>query len=185
MEIAFFPDRGSNPVRWTQSPTLYHVAIKAGLYRKAVQVYHIPIPGDILPLQFEIRPWISRSSRITWYETQGVLCTHVGYLRWAPNVTGEKMETIFFPRPGIEPGRSTWQTNTLPSRYKSRLVPQGSTSVIYIYTRWQIYSNHYSFLISRPILKLYSSCIKLNSFLSTLLQDILTTYFAFPFLIKL
>ena len=29
---------GSNPVRWTQSPTLYHVAIKAGLYRKAVQV---------------------------------------------------------------------------------------------------------------------------------------------------
>ena len=56
MEITFFPDRGSNPVRWTQSPTLYHVAIKAGLYRKAVQVYYIPIPGDILPLQFEIRP---------------------------------------------------------------------------------------------------------------------------------
>ena len=47
MEITFFPDPGSNPVRWTQSPTLYHVAIKAGLYRKAVQVYHIPIPGDI------------------------------------------------------------------------------------------------------------------------------------------
>ena len=46
MEITFFPDRESNPVRWTQSPTLYHVAIKAGLYRKAVQVYHIPIPGD-------------------------------------------------------------------------------------------------------------------------------------------
>ena len=47
MEITFSPDRGSNPVRWTQSPTLYHVGIKAGLYRKAVQVYHIPIPGDI------------------------------------------------------------------------------------------------------------------------------------------
>ena len=47
MEITFFPDRGSNLVRWTQSPTLYHVAIKAGLYRKAVQVYHIPIPSDI------------------------------------------------------------------------------------------------------------------------------------------
>ena len=56
MKITFSPDRGSNPVRWTQSPTLYHVAIKAGLYRKAVQVYHIPIPGDILPLQIEIRP---------------------------------------------------------------------------------------------------------------------------------
>ena len=46
MEITLFPDRGSNPVRWTQSPTLYHVAIKAALYRKAVQMYHIPIPGD-------------------------------------------------------------------------------------------------------------------------------------------
>ena len=49
MEITFFPNQGSNLVRWTQSPTLYRVAIKAGLYRKAVQVYHIPIPGDILP----------------------------------------------------------------------------------------------------------------------------------------
>ena len=56
MEITFFPNRASNPVRWTQSPTLYHVAIKAGLYRKAVQVYHIPIPSDIPPLQIEIRP---------------------------------------------------------------------------------------------------------------------------------
>ena len=46
MEITFFSDRGSNPVRWTQSPTpylvprwtqsttLYRVAIKAGLYLK-------------------------------------------------------------------------------------------------------------------------------------------------------
>ena len=56
MEIAFFPDRGSNPGRLRDRPTLYRVAIKAGLYRKAVQVYHIPIPGDILPLQIQIRP---------------------------------------------------------------------------------------------------------------------------------
>ena len=27
--------------------------------------------------------------------TQGVLCSHVGYLQWAPNVTGEIMESIF------------------------------------------------------------------------------------------
>ena len=107
MEITFFPDQGSNPVRWTQSPTLYHVAIKAGLYRKAVQVCYIPIPGDILPLQLEIRPWISRSPRITWNETQGVLCTHVGYLRWAPNVTGGKMEITFFPDRGSNPVRWT------------------------------------------------------------------------------
>ena len=38
---------GLNPIRWTQSSTHYHVAIKAGLYRKAVQVCYIPIPGDI------------------------------------------------------------------------------------------------------------------------------------------
>ena len=56
MEITFFPDRGSNPGRLRDRLTLYRVAIKAGLYRKAVQVYHIPIPGDILPLQIEIRP---------------------------------------------------------------------------------------------------------------------------------
>ena len=46
MEITFFPDRGSNPGRLRDRPTLYHVAIKAGLYRKAVQVCYIPIPGD-------------------------------------------------------------------------------------------------------------------------------------------
>ena len=46
MEITFSPT--GDRVRWTQSPTLYRVAVKAGLYRKAVQVYHIPIPGDII-----------------------------------------------------------------------------------------------------------------------------------------
>ena len=102
-----FPNRGSNPVRWTQSPTLYHIAIKAGLYRKVVQVYHIPIPGDILPLRIDIRPWISRSPRITWNETQGVSCTHVGYLRWAPNITGEKMEITFFHNRELNPVRWT------------------------------------------------------------------------------
>ena len=35
--------RGSNPGHPRDRPTLYNVAIKAGLYRKAVQVYHIPI----------------------------------------------------------------------------------------------------------------------------------------------
>ena len=107
-----FPDRGSNPVRRTQSPTLYHVAIKAGLYRKAVQVSYILIPGDILPLQIEIRPWISRSPRITWNETQGVLSTHVGYLRWAPNVTGEKNVNDIFPDRESNPVRCT-QSPTL------------------------------------------------------------------------
>ena len=33
MEITFFPDRGSNPGRLCDRPTLYHVAINTGLYR--------------------------------------------------------------------------------------------------------------------------------------------------------
>ena len=104
MEITFFPDRGSNLGRLRDKPILYRVAIKAGLYRKAVQVYHIPIPSDNLPLQLEICPGISRSPRITQNETQGVLCTHVGYLQCAPNVTGAKMEITFFPDRGSSPG---------------------------------------------------------------------------------
>ena len=44
MQITFFPDQGSNPVHWTQSPALYHMAIKAGLYGK--EVFYISLPGD-------------------------------------------------------------------------------------------------------------------------------------------
>ena len=36
------------PGRRHDRRTLYQVTIKAGLDRKAVQVYHIPIPGDTL-----------------------------------------------------------------------------------------------------------------------------------------
>ena len=106
MEITFFPDRGSNPVRWTQSPTLYHVAIKPSLYRKAVQEYHIPISGDILPLQLEIHPWISRSLRIMWNETQGVFCTR-GLFMVGAKCNRWKMEITFSPDPGSNPVRWT------------------------------------------------------------------------------
>ena len=68
------------------------------------------ITRDILPIQFEIHPWIS-SPRIMWNETRGVLCTHVGYLRCAPNVTAEKVE-IFFPNRGSNPDHWT-QSPTL------------------------------------------------------------------------
>ena len=43
MQIKFFRGQGLNRVSWTQSPQLSRIAIKAGLYQKAVQVYHIPI----------------------------------------------------------------------------------------------------------------------------------------------
>ena len=44
------PSRESNPGRWIYRQTLYHVAVKAGFYRKAVEVYYIPRPCD---MQFE------------------------------------------------------------------------------------------------------------------------------------
>ena len=51
------PSRESNPGRCIYRQTLYHVAVKAGFYRKAVEVHlYIPRPCDIHPLQFEIRP---------------------------------------------------------------------------------------------------------------------------------
>ena len=64
MEITFSPT-GDRP-RSAGLKVLHsnHVAI-AGLYRKAVQVSYIPIPGDILPLQIETRSLICRSRRIT------------------------------------------------------------------------------------------------------------------------
>ena len=43
------PSRESNPNCWIYRQTLYHVAIKAGFYRKAVEVYYIPIPTTLSP----------------------------------------------------------------------------------------------------------------------------------------
>ena len=41
------PSRESNPGRWIKRQTLYHVAVKADFYRKAVEVYYIiPRPCD-------------------------------------------------------------------------------------------------------------------------------------------
>ena len=62
-------DRTRNPPY--KNPTLYRVAIKAGLYRMAVQVCYAIIPCDILPLHIEIPPRISASMKITGNETQG------------------------------------------------------------------------------------------------------------------
>ena len=56
----------------------------------------------------------------------------MGYLRWVPTLTGEKMEITFSPTGDRTPAICvTRQHSTI--HYKSRLVPQGSTSVIYTY----------------------------------------------------
>ena len=61
-------------------------------------------------------------------ETQAVDPTY-----WPPYVTGCcKIPT---PEVGIEPGPQDLKANTLPRRCKSRLLPQGSRSVLYTYLR--------------------------------------------------
>ena len=58
IEITFSPDRGSNPVRWTQSPTLYHVAIKAGLYSDVVECWTLNPADRVRSLVGENVIWI-------------------------------------------------------------------------------------------------------------------------------
>ena len=88
-----------------QSLALYCITLKKGLYCKAVQVCYMHILSDIPHFQIEIHPWISRSPRITWNVIQGVfLCTYVGYLHWASNVTGEKCRSHFLLDSGLYPG---------------------------------------------------------------------------------
>ena len=54
MEIIFFPNRGSNPVRWTQSPTLYHVAIKPACTARQYKcvIYLFPVTFSPSNLKF-------------------------------------------------------------------------------------------------------------------------------------
>ena len=92
-----FCTRGLTPGCQIQSPALYHVAIKAGLYHKAVQMYYIHIPCNILSLQIEFIPeflgvWESHEMRLKEFYA------HVGYLqRW-------KNESTPFCALGLNPG---------------------------------------------------------------------------------
>ena len=40
--------RESNPCRWINRQTIYHVPVKAGFYRKAEEYLYIPRPCDII-----------------------------------------------------------------------------------------------------------------------------------------
>ena len=56
------PSRESNPGCWIYRQTLYHVAVKAGFYRKAVEVYlYIPRPCDIKKLYLYILTFLKKS----------------------------------------------------------------------------------------------------------------------------
>ena len=76
-----------------------------------------------------------QDSRITKYT-----CTcHI-------TVAGEGIYLQSWPGRGSNPRPSAQKSNTLPRRYKSRLVPQGSTctSVLYTYTLWHSPPPHWN-----------------------------------------
>ena len=96
-------------------------------------VLYIPRPCDIHPLQFEIRP------RISWYRNHvkmnpREIFMHRTVIGWVIYVGRHyrRAKIFYLPQPGIEPRSLDLQANTLPRRYKSRLLPQGSRSVLYI-----------------------------------------------------
>ena len=125
-------NRGSNPVRWTQSPALYNVAIKAGLCLKAVHVCYIPIPGDIVstnpaPSKLKFVPeFLGAQERYlrSCRHTRGLFTVGAKFNRW----------TILMLQLGLNLVR--W-TQSLSRRYKNRLVPQGIKCVFYTYI-WRL-----------------------------------------------
>ena len=79
------PSRESNPGRWIYRQTLYHVAVKAGFYRKAVEVCYIPSPVTFSPTKLDFDPEIP-GHRESFLMRLGELLpgSRMGYLRWAP-----------------------------------------------------------------------------------------------------
>ena len=82
------PGWESNPGGWIYRQTLYHDAVKAGFYHKAVEVYlYIPRPSAYTPSNLKFIPEFLGTG-ITWNETMGDIytlnCHRVGYLPWAP-----------------------------------------------------------------------------------------------------
>ena len=58
---------------------------------------------DVRP-RFTFRNPLDASSPIPRFQQRFINSPGFNTSRWAPNVTGEKMEITFFVRPGIEPG---------------------------------------------------------------------------------
>ena len=92
MLITFAPveDRTRHPAN--AKPTLSNIAIKVGLYRKAVKVCYIPNTTTFLDLS----PNLSLSFNEP-IPDMNVLRAHRKGLCWAPDVTGEKVLSTFAP----------------------------------------------------------------------------------------
>ena len=124
------PSRESNPGRWIYRQTLYHVAVKAGFCRKAVEVYYIPSPVTFSPTKLNFVPEVLGHRESFLMRLCGNYCRGLGWV-----INGgrhcRRAKIFYLPQPGIEPRSLDLQANTLPRRCKSRLLPQGSRSVLY------------------------------------------------------
>ena len=79
----------SNPGRRIKRQTLYHVAVKAGFYRKAVEVYDIPIPTTKSP---NCPRWESNLGRRIYH-----VAVKAGFYRKAVEVYDIPFPTTYFP----------------------------------------------------------------------------------------
>ena len=70
-----------------------------------------------------------------------------------------RAKIFYLPQPGIEPRSLDLQVNTLPRRCKSRLLPQGSRSVLYIPRPCYIHPLQFEI---RPRISWYRNHVKMN-----------------------
>ena len=96
----YCPGRGSNQNLLRGSQTLYRVAIKAGLYRKAVQVYIIPNITTYSASILDSTPNLNQTFHESIFDTDVLRAIRWVILHWAPDVTGEKMLNTYCPGRG-------------------------------------------------------------------------------------
>ena len=114
--ITFAPaeDRTCDPPHVKQM--LYHVAIKAGLYKCAIYLTLLHIPPPFL----NSSPNLNLSSHEPIADMDVLRAHQTGYLCWVPDITGEKILITFAPAEESNPQPLTCEPNTLLSCSKAR-----------------------------------------------------------------
>ena len=128
------PCKECNPGRWIYRQTLYPVAVKVSLYRKAVEVYYIylatvtftpPILNS--SLNFLVQESCEMRLREIFMHRKII---EDGLFTVGAIVVERKYSNL--SQFAIKPGSLDLQANILPCHCESRLHPQGSSSVLYI-----------------------------------------------------
>ena len=96
----FCPGRGSNQDLFCDSQTLYRVAIKAGLYRKAVQVCIIPNITTYLPQLLPKTTTVSEKAFVVsscYSHSQRRIRSNQSSFERKKNIIQEKKMSCLFP----------------------------------------------------------------------------------------